>query len=159
MTRRLTNMISLLASFQQIKISFLRNCLMKTNKRILWSSILAAITAFIHTVGGTIKVHTPLFNSNLSNSVSVLLYVCWHLVSVSLILSACSIYWLAQNNRASTNYALGIFISSLWILFGLMFLLIATCINGVVGLIQFPQWVLLLPIGALLLSGLRQHKH
>ena len=129
---------------------------MKTNRVLFSSALLSMFTASVHTIGGTYEIHVPLLNSTMPEPISLLLYACWHLVTVTLILSAMALFWCSRNNRAQANFALPIFIAILWISFGLVFIFIALYFSGIQALIILPQWILLIPIGSLILFGVRK---
>ena len=129
---------------------------MKKNRLLLASAYLAAFTAIVHTIGGTLEIHTPLLTSPLPEPISLLLYACWHLVTVALILSAIALFWSSHNSRAESNFALPAFIGFLWVGFGVVFVLVAMYFSGLNGLIVLPQWTLLIPIGVLTLFGVRK---
>lgn len=129
---------------------------MKKNSALLAAAYLAAFTAIVHTIGGTLEIHTPLVTSPLPTSISLLLYACWHLVTVTLILSAIALFWSSHNNRVKSNFALPAFIGILWISFGVVFVFVALYFSGLGGLMILPQWILLIPIGALAIYGTRK---
>ena len=129
---------------------------MKTNRALLLSAFLAVFTAIIHTIGGTLEVHTPLLTSALPQPISLLLYACWHLVTVTLILSAIALLWSSHNNRAEFHFALPAFIGILWVSFGIVFIFVALYFSGLKALLVLPQWTLLIPIGGLALFGVRK---
>ena len=126
---------------------------MKKNRAFLIAAFLATFTAIVHTVGGTIEIHTPLLSSPLPESISLLLYACWHVVTATLILSAIALFWLSSNNRAESNFALPAFIGILWVGFGVVFIFVALYFSGIKALLVLPQWTLLIPIGGLTLFG------
>jgi len=126
---------------------------MKKNRALLVAAYLAAFTSIVHTIGGTLEIHTPLLTSPLPEPISLLLYACWHLVTAALILSAVALFWSSHNNRAESNFALPAFIGILWVSFGVVFVFVALYFSGLNGLMVLPQWVLLIPIGALAIYG------
>lgn len=126
---------------------------MTRNRILLAAAILAAFTAAVHTIGGTLEIHAPLLAAPLPESLILLMYACWHLVTVTLVLSAVALYWTSCGNRVVTNYALPIFVGVLWLLFGLVFILVALYFAGFKALVMLPQWTLLIPIGMLSLFG------
>ena len=119
------------------------------NRLLFAASLLAAFTAAIHIVVGTEEIASPLLTSALAPEISFLLYACWHLVSSSLALSAMALFISALPRYQRSGRPLALFISCLWLSFGLVFLLIG--LLGAHGslLFKLPQWVLLLPVGAL----------
>ena len=132
---------------------------MKSNRVLLLSAFLAALTALLHTIGGTLEIHTPLLSSALPQPISLLLYACWHLVTVALTLSALALYWSSRNNRAESHFALPAFIGILWVSFGVVFVIVALYFSGLGALFVLPQWILLIPIGGLALFGIHKAIH
>ncbi|WLQ16582.1 hypothetical protein O5O45_11685 [Hahella aquimaris] len=124
------------------------------NRTLFVAALLAAFTAAIHIFIGTPEIQDPLLQSGLPKEISLLLYACWHLVSITLALSAVA-FFIAS--RAMTSNAslllLPKFISYLWLGFGLIFIAVALLFSGSDMLMSLPQWTLLLPVGALGLWG------
>jgi hypothetical protein len=123
------------------------------NRRLLTAAVLAAFTAAVHTFVGTVEISGPLLGSALPLELRLLLYACWHLVSCALVLSAGALFWSARRSRAEASRSLVIFVSALWISFGLVFLAVAILHPGKGLLLALPQWTLLLPVGLLGLWG------
>jgi len=124
----------------------------------LAAGVIAAFTWAIHTFVGTPKIQEPLLDLSLPQSVSLLLFACWHLVTVTLGLSALSLIWTAYPSGGFRAAALPCFISLLWLMFGLVFITIALVEVGTSALFVIPQWVLLIPVGVLGLIGDRQRR-
>lgn len=122
------------------------------NWLVLASGVLATLTAAIHLVAGGKDVARPLLESSLAEDVKLTLYACWHLVSVALVFS--SVALLANGIGLMVSDLTVAFISVLWLLFGIVFLAVALWVAQPRGLLRFPQWVLLLPVGALGLWGI-----
>lgn len=129
---------------------------MKTNRLLLASGLLAAFSAVLHTFVGTPEIQAPLLQSNISQPISLLLYACWHLVTVTLVLSAVALIWSARPNSRDSAGALPAFVSLLWLLFGVVFVAVALLFSGPSTLLVLPQWVLLIPVGILGLLGDRK---
>ncbi|AMC34453.1 hypothetical protein [Janthinobacterium sp. B9-8] len=129
---------------------------MKTNRLLLASGLIAAFTAALHTIAGTPEIQAPLLGSAMPQPVSLLLYACWHLVTVTLILSALALIWSARPSSRASAGALPRFVSLLWLLFGLVFVVVALVFAGPSTLLLLPQWVLLIPVGILGLLGDRK---
>ena len=119
---------------------------------IISSGVLAAITAVIHIVAGGKEVAQPLLASSLDQVVKLTMYACWHLVSVALVLSALAL--LASGSDLITSPPMVAYISALWLLFGLVFLVVTLGVAKPRGLFRFPQWALLIPVGLLGLWGI-----
>ena len=117
---------------------------------------LATFTALVHVFVGTPEVHQPLLLSSLPQAISLLLLACWHLVSVALAVSGAALVWGALPANRGRAQAMVLVVSAMWLLFGLVFVVVAASFKGLAGLAMLPQWVLLLPVGVLAgISGLR----
>lgn len=123
------------------------------NRTLLFTSILATFTAAVHIFVGTPEIQEPLLRSALPQEISLLLYACWHLVSVTLSLSALAFFISARANLAGSSRNMVKLVSYMWLCFGLVFIAIALLHSGVSMLLKLPQWTLLLPVGALGLWG------
>jgi len=129
---------------------------MKTNRLLLAAGLIAALTAGLHTFVGTSEIQEPLLRSTIPQPVSLLLYACWHLVTVTLILSAVALIWSAYPKNRTSAGVLPRFVSLLWLLFGLVFVAVALLFSGPSTLLVLPQWILLIPVGVLGLLGNRR---
>jgi hypothetical protein len=127
------------------------------NKTLLITALLATFTAILHTIGGTLEIEKPLLTSSLSPEISLLLLACWHLVSATLCLSSIAYFFAAKNSHPNEYRLITQFISTLWISFGLVFVVIDLAYAGPQMLLILPQWILLIPIGALGLWGARKN--
>ncbi len=122
---------------------------MRSNRVLLTAGVLAAITAAVHTIAGTAEIQAPLLGSALGEPLRLLLYACWHLVTVALLLSAAALLWCARMPGHVGVRPLATFVSILWLLFGMVFVFVALAFSGPGALLVLPQWILLLPVGAL----------
>lgn len=120
------------------------------------AGLLAAFTTLVHLFAGTPEIQGPLLNSSLPQPVILMLFLCWHLVSAALGLSALALLWSAFPAGAARAGALPRFISLLWIAFGLVCVVVALAVAGPNGLLILPQWILLIPVGVLGLLGDRR---
>jgi hypothetical protein len=128
-----------------------------TNKPLTFAGYLAAFTAAVHTVAGTYEVHTPLLGSALPESLALLLYACWHLVTAALCLSAWALLRPLKPGTSASHAALTGAIGILWTSFGLIFIAVALLFGESLNtLLVLPQWALLLPVGALAWVGSRK---
>jgi hypothetical protein len=123
------------------------------NKPLLIAALLTAFIAVIHLYAGGADVASPLLASSMEAEPRLTLYAVWHLVSVTLVLSAIALYVSAQPRHAGAARYLALFISVLWICFGLVFLVVAFTQPGQGLLFKMPQWILFLPVGLLGLWG------
>lgn len=122
---------------------------MKTNY-IKAAGILNLGTALLHLIGGQIDLVNPLLSSDLSIQQKGELTGAWHIVTILLFLTS---YRLLQIGfRPSENHqniyelkSIGI----LYLLSGIPFVIVSIYYK-----IFVPQWVLLIPIGILILLGI-----
>jgi hypothetical protein len=123
------------------------------NKPLLIASLLTAFIAAVHIFAGGADIAAPLLASSLADEPRLTLYAVWHLVTVTLVLSAIALYVSAQPRYAVATHYLALFISVLWLCFGAVFLLIASTQPGEDLFLKMPQWILFLPVGLLGLWG------
>ncbi len=112
------------------------------------AGLLALLTSAIHVFAGGNDVAKPLLDTPLTNDARYALYACWHFVSVFFVTSALG-FLGAGLGVMQGEPGWVVFVSSLWLLFGLVFVGISARVNGVGGIFRLPQWVLLLPVGVL----------
>ncbi len=110
---------------------------MKFNLPGLVAGVLVVFTAAVHVFVSTPEIRWPLLSSPLPQQISLLLFACWHLVSIALAVST--------------------FVSVMWLLFGLVFVAVGLSFRGWAGLMILPQWILLIPVGVLGYVGARRH--
>ena len=129
---------------------------MPTDRLLLTAGILAIFTALVHVALGTPAVQPLLLGPALPPAFGLLLLVCWYMVAVALGVSGIAIVWSArQRDRARTRPLLAV-IASLWLLFGLVFIVVGLSFQGARGLLLLPQWVLLVPVGMMTARGARR---
>lgn len=125
---------------------------MKTKKiHIKIAGIINLITAFVHLLAGQIDLVGPLQNSNLQIQQKAEWISVWHIVTILLFFSS---YLILKAGFSNTKK------SSLMQLKPFGFLYVFSGIPFVISSIYFsvfaPQWILLLPIGILLIIGVKQ---
>lgn len=113
----------------------------------------AAFGAFLHTVFGTSEVHTPLLQSAIPREVSLLLYVCWHLITIVLIGSTIVLFLAMRAQGKNPWIGAARFVGALWFSFGLVFIAIALTFANAAMVLILGQWIILIPIGLLALYG------
>jgi hypothetical protein len=95
------------------------------NKPLLIAALLTAFIAAVHLFAGGADVAAPLLASSLAEEPRLTLYAVWHLISVTLVLSAIALYVCALPQHAVAGRYLALFISVLWLCFGAIFLVVA----------------------------------
>jgi hypothetical protein len=106
---------------------------------------LAALTAAVHAFVGGYDTLVPMLGAGLPAPVEGGLHASWHMVSALLAWSAV-VFWRAAGG-AARHFA------GLWIVSGVIFVVVGLTQSGPGGLLVNPQWVLLLPTGALAWIG------
>ena len=119
------------------------------NKLLLFASIIAAVTTVIHAVIGGGDTVGPLLSSQISDVPRLTLYAVWHMATITLGLSAVCMFVAALPQHTSNSRYMVRFISALWLLFGVAFIMVAATQPGSGLLLKLPQWILLLPVGVL----------
>lgn len=128
----------------------------KINRTMMTAAVVAAFTTVVHVFAGGKDVAAPLLASNLAEVPKITMYSVWHLVSITLGLSAAALFVGALPRHADAARYLTIFVSVLWTGFGIVFLVVALTQPESGWLFKLPQWILLLPVGILgLVGGLR----
>ena len=130
---------------------------MRPNTMLTIAGYLAAFTAAVHTFAGTYEVHVQLLDSALPKPLALLLYACWHLVTAALCLSAWALLRPREPRTVQSQAVLAGAIGIAWTSFGLVFIAVALLFGeSLYALLALPQWVLLLPVGALAWFGSRK---
>lgn len=122
------------------------------NYWIMAAGIIAAGTSLVHIFAGQVDPVRPFLTSSLAPVPKATLLACWHMVSVVLLCSAVSLCYIGSLSQVGL-YPLSSFIGVLFLLFSLVFAVVGFCMLGKKALLQLPQWILLMPIGAMSLYG------
>lgn len=122
------------------------------NVWILSAGVLGLFTSAIHVFAGQIDPVRPFLKSDLADIPKATLLVCWHMVSVVLVLTSGVLTYIGWLNLVGLNAAV-IAIAIAYILFSLVFIVVGWSFFGARTFIKLPQWTLLLPIGLLGLAG------
>ena len=117
------------------------------------AGILNLITALIHTLAGQTDLVNPLISSEMEVQQVGELVAVWHITTVLLFLTSYFLLKAGFLGVAESNVSLINFIAYLYLLSSLPFI-----ISGFWFSIFAPQWILLLPIGLLLLIGIRKYR-
>lgn len=123
------------------------------NRLLAIAAFLAAFTAAVHIFAGGEDTAVPLLASTLAGEPKLTLYAVWHMASVTLAMSAIALFVGSLPRHAHPARYLVLFVSALWCVFGVVFLVVATLQPEGGWLLKLPQWVLLLPVGLLGLWG------
>ncbi|HLL03966.1 MAG TPA: hypothetical protein VK539_25495 [Myxococcaceae bacterium] len=110
------------------------------------------MTALVHTVAGHFDPVVPFLRTELEATAKATLHACWHMVTVTLFLSALVLLGVGLSPGVAGARLLAAFISGLYVLYSIVFLVIGARRFGW-RLLRLPQWTLLLPIGVLASVG------
>lgn len=125
----------------------------KMNYYWLIAGIINSLTALIHTFGGQIDLVNPLSKSNLNDQSKAEWLGVWHMITILLFITS---YLILKNSLIAAQTRKIEIISSigyLYILFSIPFIVTSFYFS-----LLAPQWILLLPIGLLLLFGIKREK-
>ena len=128
----------------------------RMNRWLLSAGTLALFTAGVHLVGGGHTIAAPLLASTLAEVPRITMYGVWHLVSLVLALSGVALLLAARPRALASARWMVAFIGVLWLGFGLVMLCVAAVEAGDGWWLKLPQWLLLMPVGALALAALRR---
>ncbi|GGG57244.1 hypothetical protein GCM10011414_28870 [Croceivirga lutea] len=115
------------------------------------AGIINLLGAILHTIGGQIELVNPLLDSNISIQQKSELTAAWHIVTILLFFTSYIILkvgFLKGSNQVKEQLKS---IAFLYILSGIPFIITSYIYN-----VNAFQWILLMPIGFLLLIGLRK---
>ncbi|MDK2125574.1 hypothetical protein [Parachitinimonas caeni] len=118
------------------------------NRSLLGAAGLAGLTALVHTFAGQADVVSPFLASSLDATLKYTLLACWHMVTVALWLSTLGLLW-ASRAQAGAARPLVLLLATAWLGFALVFGLVNVWFAGQIPAWALPQWILLLPVGAL----------
>ncbi|NLR74744.1 hypothetical protein [Leeia aquatica] len=120
---------------------------------------MATFTAGLHLVGGGMDVVTPFLKVPMPQELQLILYACWHLVSVMLLASAW-VLWSGLRHPADPQRRGRVQVVLAWWAAGtLVFWVIALRQAGWAGLWLMPQWILFLPVLLLGYGWLQGTRH
>ncbi|MFD0798241.1 hypothetical protein ACFQZJ_12285 [Maribacter chungangensis] len=121
------------------------------NRYIKIAGTLNLLTAFLHLIAGQIDLVNPLLGSSLTLQQKGELTGAWHIVTILLFYTAFIVLQSGFRNRGDQNFQKLKSLAIFYILSGIPFIGISVWFG-----IFAPQWILLMPIGVLLLFGLRK---
>lgn len=126
------------------------------NNFLLSAGAIGLLTTAIHIFGGQITLIRPFLQTDLAHDIKGCLLVCWHVISAYLLLTSCLYVYAGFNPQPDQLLGLELFLnalSSFYILFAVLFIVIGWIFFNAQVFYKLPQWVLLLPIGVLGLLG------
>lgn len=112
------------------------------------AGIINLITALIHLIAGQMDLVNPLLKSDLTNQEKGEFVGVWHMATILLFFTSILILRFAYSKMKVSNSESLRNIGILYILMGLPFIVMSIYYGLLV-----PQWILLMPIGILLLVG------
>ena len=115
------------------------------------AGIINLITAIIHVIGGQVDLVNPLLDSNMTGQAKGELVSVWHMVTILLFLTSYIIIKVGFGKGKPLDLNLLKAIGVLYVLMGLPFI-ISSLWYGIFA----PQWILLMPIGILILIGIKK---
>ena len=122
------------------------------NTWIFIAGIIGLFTTLVHIIGGQLDPVRPFLKSDLPDIPKATLLGCWHMVSVTLLMSGLVLTYVGWFNLSSfQNIVIGISVN--FIIFSLVFIAVGWHFFKFQTFVKLPQWVLLLPIGTLGLIG------
>lgn len=119
---------------------------------ILSSGLLGVLTALVHVFAGQVDPVRPFLKSELADAAKATLLACWHLVSVTLLVSSLMLTYVGWFGLYSFYLPIQL-VGGLYILFALVFVIVGWHFFGGKVFVKLPQWILLLPIGLLASYG------
>lgn len=127
---------------------------MNSNRNIYWliGGGINLFTAVLHTIGGQLELVSPLMSSNLIDQAKAEWIGAWHMITIILFLTS---YFLIKNGSGkieNRQTELVKYIGYLYIIFA-----VPSITTSMMYKLLAPQWILLLPIGALVLYGVKKH--
>ena len=114
------------------------------------AGFLNLFTALLHSIGGQLTDVNPMLKSNLNELPKTEVLGTWHMVTITLFPTSFIWLYFAYKHKEKPNIELLSFISYLYILYGIGFIIVSL-FQGVF----VPQWILLLPNGIIGLLGLK----
>ncbi len=129
---------------------------MKSKTNWLWmiAGIVNLATALLHTIGGQFDLVNPMLQANLADQAKAEWLGAWHMITIILFLSSYAILVNARKGFECKQIELMRFIGAAYILFA-----IPSGVSSIAYQVLAPQWILLLPIGVLVIGGVNQSQN
>lgn len=118
------------------------------------AGIINLITVFIHLIGGQMDLVNPLIYSNLEVQQKTEWVGVWHMVTIFLFATTYLILKVGFTKTKVSNLQNLKFLGMIYVLMGIPFI-----ISSMYFSVLAPQWILLMPIGILLLLGLKKQSN
>lgn len=115
------------------------------------AGIINLITGLVHLIAGQMDLVNPLINSNLSVQQRAEWIGVWHIVTIFLLFTSYLFLRAGFVEVSNSNLQQLKPYAVLYMLIGLPFI-----VSSIYFSVLAPQWILLMPIGTLLLIGLRK---
>ncbi|MDO4889012.1 MAG: hypothetical protein Q3979_10015 [Actinomycetaceae bacterium] len=124
-------------------------------KLLMLAALLAGATAAVHVVAGGRQVAAPMMESNLAEIPRLTLYAGWHMISVTLGISAVAYLIASLPAYRRTWRPVARFVSLLWVAFGAVFIVVIVVQERDDLWLELPQWIMLAPTGLIGFLGAR----
>jgi len=119
------------------------------NGFLLAAGVVATATALIHLIAGHFDPVRPLLSSSMAEVPKRTLHGAWHMASVTMALAAAVLLYLAFAGGDRETELLARFIALQYLVYGLVFLVLALSIRQPNRLLRLPQWTMLFPVAVL----------
>lgn len=121
------------------------------NTYIKIAGILNLCVALLHLIGGQLDLINPLLESNINIQEKAELIGVWHIVTVLLFYTSYYLLKVGFGRRISDCISLLRHVGVLYLLIGFPFIIVSLYYS-----VLAPQWILLVPIGGLILMGIKK---
>ncbi len=127
---------------------------MNNNRNIYWliGGGINLFTAILHTIGGQLELVNPIMSSSLVDQAKAEWIGVWHMVTIILFLTSYVLIKNGISKNENKQTELVQYIGYLYIIFS-----IPSMTTSIMYNLLAPQWILLLPIGGLVLYGMKKH--
>ncbi|MFG3497054.1 hypothetical protein [Streptomyces sp. NPDC047928] len=122
------------------------------NGWFLAAGLTSAGVAAIHVLAGGRDVVRPLLRGDLPDEPRRVLHAVWHMVTADLVLAAAALIWLALYHRPGGDLVAWL-LAAHFLAYSVAFLVISLAADWSKPWLRLPQWLLLLPVGALAAVG------
>ena len=115
------------------------------------AGIINLLTAFVHLIAGQEDLVNPLLESNLTTQQQGEWFAVWHIITILLFLTSYYLLKIGFEKRESKEFSILQFIGVLYVLLGIPFIVACFWFS-----IFAPQFILLMPVGVLVLVGIKK---